>query len=536
MNNITLSLINIYFALYNKSMTLNKYDSLFEQVNIDPEMTRKILSRINSEQTDNEETNFSFPDSSESDIVHPDKNLKYSISAIDAESRIKKLLPEINLKDFALEILDGKMLFSYQGLRKLGLYLLNVTTYGILNGGSATSYIDKKRNSTYHPPLFSLIEEPFKTISNTCQNTPKAITPAFINPDGTPGYSFIEMKMRSILLLMLEAEVVTGNKVIIPIFEMRNKETTNQIDSVYNQLSKSNLLQELIKKTGFDITQVESAIQPLIAALTPKSEGYPKKIFTKAYGKENSLLALPGGHGQNFEVLKDIYSNFKRHNYAFSYLVNVDNLGNTPNPVHIALIALSGADGAFEFSEKTPVDVKGGILVKNSKQHFTCADIGVAIKAEDIEKAESNGAELLFNCATGLFSLSYLTDNIEYISSNLPIRISEQDKDPGKYAQAEQITWEVISLIKNPLIFAVKKKKRFLAAKLLSEMILTSQADKLSPKLLAADPNYDTLCTQCLEMQDGLFTLLKTTYGLKIENGQWQPIAVVDLIKSFSAG
>ena len=517
-------------------MTSIKLNSLFEQVNIDPKMTWKILSRVHSEQKNSEEIKFSFPGSTESGVIHSNKNLKYSISKIEAVSRIKLLLPEIDLHDFSLKISNGQMLFSYQGLRKLGLYLLNLTSYGILNGGSASSYIDKKRNLSYHPPLYSLIEKPFSIVSGSCHNTPKALTPAFINPDGTPGYSFIEMKMRALLLLMLEAELVTGNKVRIPIFEMRNKETTDQINAVYNQLSDSNLLQELIKITGFDITQVKSAIQPLIAALTHKDEGFPRQIFTKAYGKENSLLALPGGHGQNFDILKEIYSYFKKHNYAYSYLVNVDNLGNTPDPVHIALIALSGADGAFEFSVKTPVDVKGGILVKNSKEQFTCADIGVAIKAEDIDKAELDGAEILFNCATGLFSLSYLTDNIEYIASNLPIRISEQDKDPGKYAQAEQITWEIINLINNPLIFAVQKKKRFLAAKLLSEMILTSQADKLSENLLAANPNYKSLCMQSLEMQDGLFTLLKTTYGLKIKNGRWQPIPVEDLIKSFSVG
>lgn len=515
-------------------MTANKFNSLFEQVNINPKMTWKILSRINSEQTIDEETNFSFPGSTENGIVHPNKNLKYAVSSNEAVSRIKLLLPEIDLHDFSRETHEEKIVFSYQELRKLGLYLLDLTSYGILNGGSATSYIDKKRNSSYHPPLFSLIEKTFNSVSDSCQNTPKALTPAFINPDGTPGYTFIELKMRALLLLMLEAEVVTGKKVIIPIFEMRNKETTDQINSAYKKLSDSKLLRELIRETGFDITQVRSAIQPLIAAFTHKNEGSPRRIFTNAYGKENSILALPGGHGQNFDILKDIYSYFKKHNYAYSYLVNVDNLGNTPDPVHIALIALSGADGAFEFSVKTPVDVKGGILVKNSKEHFTCADIGVAIKADEIKKAESSGAKLLFNCATGLFSLSYLTDNNEYISSNLPIRISEQDKDPGKYAQAEQITWEVISLMNNPLIFAVQKKKRFLAAKLLSEMILTSQADKLSEKMLAANPNYESLCAQSREMQDGLYTLLESTYGLKIKKGRWQPVPVENLIKSFS--
>ncbi len=517
-------------------MTTIKLNSLLKQVNIDPIITGEILSKINSDQKKDEVASFSFPESTESDIIHPNDDMKFSITVSEAEANISQLLPEIDLHDFILEIKNSKMVFSYQGLRKLGLYLLNLTSYGILNGGSATSYIDKKRNSAYYPPLISLVEKPFNIIAESCPKTPKALTPAFINPDGTPGYSFIELKMRALLILMLEAEYVTGKKTSIPIFELRNKETTDQLDFTYNHLSDSELLRELIRETEFDITQVKSAIQPLIAALTHKDEGFPRRIFTKAYGKKNSLLALPGGHGQNFIILKEIYSYFRNHNYAYTYLVNVDNLGNIPDPVHIAITALSGAEGAFEFSEKTPIDLKGGVLVKNDNGQYNCSDIGVAIKADAVEKAESNGAEILFNCATGLFSLTYLTDNIELISSNLPIRISEQDKDFGKYAQAEQITWEIISLIKKPLIFAVQKKKRFLAAKLLSEMILTSQADNLSEKLLHANPKYVSLCRESRNMQKGLYTLLETTYGLKIKNSKWQPVPVEDLIQSFSVG
>lgn len=518
-------------------MNLNQMNQLFKQVNIDPNITWEILQRINSdEKINNTITHFSFPGSNESDIIHPNTEMQFSISASEAAKRIQLHLPEINLHEFVLKSDNENLFFSYEGLRRLGLYLLNLTSYGILNGGSATSYIDEKRNSAYLPPLYSLIKQSFTSIAESCQNKPKALTPAYINPDGTPGYSFIELKMRALLILMLEAEIVTGNKTSIPIFEMRNKDTNDQLDIAYNKFSDSELLRELIRVTGFDITQVKSANQPKIAAFTHKNAGFPRKIFTEAYDTQNSLLALPGGHGQNFLILKDIYSYFKNHNYAFSYLVNVDNLGNIPDPVHIAITALSGAEGAFEFSEKTPVDSKGGILVKNSNGHYSCADIGAAIKAEAVEKAELDGAEILFNCATGIFSLSYLTENIDFISSNLPIRISEQDKDPGKYAQAEQITWEILSLIKKPLIFAVQKQKRFLAAKLLSELILTSQADKLYVKLLKANPNYENLCKGSRIMQKGLYTLLENTYGLRIKNGKWEPLSIEDLMPGFSAG
>jgi len=65
-----------------------------------------------------------------------------------------------------------------------------------------------------------------------------------------------------------------------------------------------------------------------------------------------------------------------------------------------------------------------------------------------------------------------------------------------------------------------KRKNVLLAAKLLSEMILTSQADNLSEKLLHANPKYVSLCRESRNMQKGLYTLLETTYGLKIKNKQ----------------
>jgi hypothetical protein len=84
-------------------------------------------------------------------------------------------------------------------LHRLGIHLIPYLSYGILNGGMATSYCDIKNNSKFNPELFAQTEAVFSTLSEKYKGQPKGITPAYINPDSTPGYDFIELKMRSVL-------------------------------------------------------------------------------------------------------------------------------------------------------------------------------------------------------------------------------------------------------------------------------------------------------------------------------------------------
>ncbi len=187
------------------------------------------------------------------------------------------------------------------------------------------------------------------------------------------------------------------------------------------------------------------------------------------------MLLLPGGHGQNFSVLKNIYKKLLDAGKKFVYLGNVDNIGFNIDPAEAALLALTGSQAGFDFAMKTPVDVKGGILVTDTNGRLNCGDIGAAVSKDDVEEAEKQGKNILFNCATGLFNLEYLVKNIDHIIDNLPLRISDQEKETGKYSQAEQITWEVLSLLDNFLIFGVNKYSRFLASKLLVENMIISR-------------------------------------------------------------
>ena len=127
-----------------------------------------------------------------------------------------------------------------------------------------------------------------------------------------------------------------------------------------------------------------------------------------------------------------------------------------------------------------------------------------------VQDFEKQGKTLLFNCGLGLFNLEKLLKRLPTLQYEIPLRISEQDKDSGRYAQAEQNTWEIIGTIKNPLFFAVEKNKRFVAAKLLMETILSSSSSEkleslsLNPGLLEA----------ALYSATGMKNLLQNDYGI----------------------
>ena len=121
---------------------------------------------------------------------------------------------------------------------------------------------------------------------------------------------------------------------------------------------------------------------------------------------------------------------------------------------------------------------------------------------------------MLFNCATGLFDLAALVPKLERIAAALPLRLSDQDKDAGRYSQAEQSTWEVVGILDRPLGFAVEKSERFLAAKLLAETILGSGSAPLE-----ALP--ESVAEAAQGLAGGLAKALSGHCGLELRGGRW---------------
>ena len=291
---------------------------------------------------------------------------------------------------------------------------------------------------------------------------------------------------------------------------MTSSSNDNMIRNHYDSIKQGDYLQSLIKETGINITDVYSGVQPLITGFTHSDEGIQKDFF---YDRNGKLLALPGGHGQCFLVLKEIFNKLYSRGIRYISIGNVDNIGYTLDPKTLALLAITEKNAIFDFSFKTKFDIKGGILITDQNNRLNCTDLGVSVSKKDIENTISKDVPILFNCATGMFNLKYLIDNIDKIINKLPTRFTDQKKDIGKYSQAEQITWEVISLLEDFSVLAVDKYSRFLASKLLVENLMTSGIPFAS--------NDDELKEYSSLLNKGLEEKLKSDYKLELKNGRW---------------
>jgi len=418
--------------------------------------------------------------------------------------------------------------FSAADLEAIGTALLPRSAFGVLNGGSATSYADRKKNLVLGRAAFDAVAQGFEGLAPLCREMPKGMTPAYVNPDGSPGASFLELKMRARLLLAQRysgkiaateghqsAEKLPDH--FLPLFQMTSLSNDKVLSEYYAKTSSSPFLASLACGTGLEASAWSTGVQPMIAAYSHSEEGRPKRVFSTAFGKPDSSLPLPGGHGQCFRVLGSVFRAMRDKGVKFACLGNVDNLGYTPDPIELGIMAVSGRSAAFDFAVRTPMDVKGGILVETVEGGLTVADIGPAISFDALLEFESRGFPILFNCASGIFDLDYLVPRIDEIARKLPVRFSDQDKDAGKYSQAEQVTWEVTGILPSFLAFAVDKKERFLAAKLLLDTLLTSGIGLKNPDLP------EDLRKTAASLHEGLESMLSRVYGLELSGGRWLP-------------
>ncbi|MFW5800570.1 MAG: UTP--glucose-1-phosphate uridylyltransferase [Spirochaeta sp.] len=538
---------------------------ILESKGVDVDMTLSLLERLNAGEFDHLEPvrMDSLPEIDGIDVIDATGSMELTIRRDKLQHYLAEwgLPVDLNTLPDTREASDDSdsIVLGNEALRTIGIALAPLTAYGVLNGGSATSYCDSKKNRGLDASVFDAVEQEFHAAAELATDRPKGVAPAFIHPDGSPGPSFLELKMRSLLLTALEyqqrfgrdtggaASINTagdagtpasaaGTTVVAdetapppaaPMFQMSSVFTHDDLMQAYDEFQDTPLLADLIAATGIDITRVRDAVQPLLAAFTHSSEGSPRRIFDRAYGRKDSPIAIPGGHGQNFQVLKDIYRDLHRDGKKFAYIGNVDNLGFTIEPVTLAYFALSDRPAAFEFSFKTPVDVKGGVLVREADGSLTCGDIGPAVSKDDLARAEESGTPILFNAATGLLRLDYLVEHLDEIITQLPVRVSDQDKDPGKYSQAEQVTWEVIGMLENPLILGISKYRRFLAAKLLLETLITS--GRVPQEAFSAGST--KMKEESERLHNGLHTLLTSTYGMVLDGKQYRPLTADEYIE-----
>jgi len=511
------------------------HDSIFEShilesmnsLKIDPELTARRLNELNSGKYDNvkplEVKEFPFIDGES--VIKIDEEGNYVFDYDTAKKRIDELNLNININNYS-RLENDKIILSFNQLKRLGIALAPVISYGILNGGSASSYVDKKKNKNSFGKLFNIYEKYFSKLSSLTKSRPKGLTLAYLNKDGSVGEPFFKLKLRALLIKTFEYMILHNKSEVqnpYQVFQMDSVLNSEEISQALKEYETDPILKELIDVTGHNITNVYTGTQPLMAAFTHK--GKPYGVFTNSETKDNSLIAMPGGHGHNFEVLKEVYEKLHAEGKRFAYLTNVDNLANTVNDAAVAYMALSGKQAGFEFSTKTDVDTKGGVAIIDQKGNLNCGDIGVAISYDKIQEAEAMGKTILFNTAIGLFNLNYLLSEIDNIIENLPVRHSIQDKDIGKYSQIEQVTWEVLGMIQKPVIFAVDKYDRFLAGKTLIESLMASGIDLDHPEY---PEEFNKIAGS---MSISLRKKMETEFGMKQVHNRWIPKSI-DKLKS----
>lgn len=416
-----------------------------------------------------------------------------------------------------------------KGLHSLGLFLVPLVSFGVLNGGSASSYFDDKKNKEFAPGLFETFAD---FVHGAKGDIPKGLTPAYFNPDGTSGQNFVALKLRAWLRIIVEYQKIArgtgirlswdGLEKRYPFFQMTSTATDGPLREVFSSLSNDPFIRHLLDESGISLGEnIPTEVQDLVAAFTIGEQDGKRDVFLNAYGHIDKPIGLPAGHGQNFTVLGPVYRKLFATGKRLAYLGNVDNMGFFPDPASIAMTVLTKAQASFEFSFRTPMDHKGGVLVRGNNDRLCTADIGRSISREVVDGAENKGTHVLFNCATGLFDLSFLVPELERISHELPVRFSNQDKDAGKYSQAEQNTWEVLALLERPLVLAVEKQERFLAAKLFLDCLLTSgMGQEMAGKGILSEKE-ERILAEARELNKGLTHVLRVGCGLELKGGRW---------------
>lgn len=441
---------------------------------IDPDFTQQIITKadkIIQEKSDESEKLQPADFKNETSIIdlRTQKGLSLSLTQwIHFKSEYKDI-------PVSPAISDNQVTLSPEEVEVIGYHLIPKTAYGLLNGGSSTSYVDQKKNIEFNSDLYQIFQKPFNEFAANVSNLPKAVLPAWYDQNNQPGYSFLELKIRHFLNQNKKAAEITGKPVKAirgSFFQMTSPIGDPIIQKEIRHILKKPAIIKKAKEVGFSQSDLVTFIQESAAALSKEGERF--STFTNKDGKENQPIALPGGHGLFFHHAKETLKELYRSGIRFITVGNIDNIGYTLDPYSIALTALKGAKASFEYIVRTPSDIKGGVLIQNENGVLDCGELGNQLTFSQILKSEAEGNQILFNCAIGLFDLKYLISKMDEIIQTLPLKLSYQDKSMGKYWQAEQNLWHVTGLIQNKLIFAVNKDRRFLAAKFLLESFIVS--------------------------------------------------------------
>ncbi|MBL8965390.1 MAG: hypothetical protein JNG85_00195, partial [Spirochaetaceae bacterium] len=253
-------------------------------------------------------------------VVAMNDKTEYALPEAEAEARLAGLglpTPDTARRVPAAGGGGRDLVFPRAALVELGERLYTRTAYGVLNGGSATSYADRKKNLAFGAEAFEALATGFETLAPLCKDRPKGLTPAYLNPDGSPGASFLALKMRARLVALERcrkrygadfgktgpsgagegANAGEGGE-FLPLFQMASVGNRAELEESYASYEKDPLLGPLAARLGVAPCSFRTGVQPMISAYTHSEEGRPKRLFDRAYGAADTAIALPGGHGQ----------------------------------------------------------------------------------------------------------------------------------------------------------------------------------------------------------------------------------------------
>lgn len=434
-------------------------------------------------------------------VLEIDQNFQLKLSKDHCLNALSEVFEDEALSRLVLEQVSSKhklqknseLFWTKASLRDLGELLLPLCSLGILNGGAATSYFDQKKNQAFAPELFSRNQKIFEASQEKFQHLPKGVCPAWFNPNSEEGPSFFYDKLEQIHARLADSlsewhKLSPQNKSITElclnsplVFQMSSKKNSRALSMEFEKIYTSESLERIQTFIPDYKPMYWEELQELAAALDRSPDG-KIDIYWTAFGKKDNPLALPLGHGQVFKTLKPIFERLNQGKKKFIFLGNIDNLAYSVNPSNLAYLALTASPASFEFSKKTVLDTKGGILLKSlANSKLLCGDIGQRLSPQTLSAFEAQKKDLLFNCACGLFSLPWLLEHLDTLITQLPIHLSEQNKDAGHYWQAEQNMWDSLALIPGCKIIVVKRNERFIPAKLFADTLCISLSNIKAP-------------------------------------------------------
>ena len=209
---------------------------------IDKDFSRRMLDELNMHRLELLNVSIkSFPDKRHKSIFNLSGDIiKLKFEKRLVENNLKKYID--NFSEFLRSEEEDFYIFTGDELERLGLALYPYLSFGILNGGSATSYVDILKNSDFNEELYLLYESKILEAKEAFKDLPKGITPAYINKNGSYGFSFLALKIRHLLMLSKRYMDLYGVSVKPSMFQMTSFKTNTFISKFLNDIFDEDLI------------------------------------------------------------------------------------------------------------------------------------------------------------------------------------------------------------------------------------------------------------------------------------------------------